>query len=38
VFESLLPTKDPEEWRKILDRFFQILTEGGRRFELPTNR
>src|SRR5262249_52445613 len=29
---------DPEEWHKILDRFFQILTEGVHRFEGTVNQ
>ena len=29
---------DPEEWHKILDRFFQILTDGVHRFEGTVNQ
>jgi class 3 adenylate cyclase/tetratricopeptide (TPR) repeat protein len=29
---------DPEEWHQILDRFFQILTEGVHRFEGTVNQ
>ncbi len=29
---------DPEEWHAILDRFFQILTEGVHRFEGTVNQ
>jgi class 3 adenylate cyclase len=29
---------DPEEWHRILDRFFQILTEGVHRFEGTINQ
>jgi class 3 adenylate cyclase len=29
---------DPEEWHKILDRFFEILTEGVHRFEGTVNQ
>ncbi len=29
---------DPEEWHRILDRFFQILTEGVHRFEGTVNQ
>jgi Double zinc ribbon/Adenylate and Guanylate cyclase catalytic domain len=29
---------DPEDWHKILDRFFQILTEGVHRFEGTVNQ
>jgi class 3 adenylate cyclase len=29
---------DPEEWHKILDRFFQILTDGVHRFEGTINQ
>jgi hypothetical protein len=29
---------DPEQWHKILDRFFQILTEGVHRFEGTVNQ
>jgi class 3 adenylate cyclase len=29
---------DPEAWHKILDRFFQILTEGVHRFEGTVNQ
>ena len=29
---------DPEEWHKILDRFFQILSEGVLRFEGTINQ
>jgi class 3 adenylate cyclase len=29
---------DPEEWHKILDRFFQILTDGVHRFESTVNQ
>jgi class 3 adenylate cyclase len=29
---------DPEEWHSILDRFFQILTEGVHRFEGTVNQ
>ncbi len=28
----------PEEWHRMFDRFFQTLTDGARRFEVPTNR
>jgi len=28
---------DPEEWHRILDRFFQILTDGVHRFEGTIN-
>ena len=29
---------DPEEWHRILERFFAILTEGVRRFECTINQ
>jgi class 3 adenylate cyclase len=29
---------DPEEWRRILERFFQILAEGVHRFEGTVNQ
>jgi hypothetical protein len=29
---------DPEEWRRIMDRFFQILAEGIHRFGFPGDR
>jgi class 3 adenylate cyclase len=29
---------DPEEWHKILDRFFAILSEGVHRFEGTINQ
>ena len=29
---------DPEEWHKVLDRFFQILTDGVHRFEGTVNQ
>jgi len=29
---------DPEEWHKIIDRFFQILTDGVHRFEGTVNQ
>src|SRR3990172_1826677 len=29
---------DPEQWHKILDRFFQILTDGVHRFEGTVNQ
>ena len=29
---------DPEEWHKILDRFFQILSDGVHRFEGTVNQ
>ena len=29
---------DPEEWHRILDRFFQILTDGVHRFEGTINQ
>ncbi len=29
---------DPEEWHRILDRFFQILSEGVHRFEPLADR
>ncbi len=29
---------DPEEWHGILDRFFQILTDGVHRFEGTVNQ
>jgi class 3 adenylate cyclase len=29
---------DPEEWHRLLDRFFQILTEGVHRFEGTVNQ
>src|SRR5206468_1037563 len=29
---------DPEEWHRIMDRFFQILTEGVHRFEGTINQ
>jgi class 3 adenylate cyclase len=29
---------DPEEWHKILDRFFQILADGAHRFEGTVNQ
>jgi class 3 adenylate cyclase len=29
---------DPEEWHRIMDRFFQILTEGVHRFEGTVNQ
>ncbi len=29
---------DPEQWHRILDRFFQILTEGVHRFEGTVNQ
>ena len=29
---------DPEEWHRILDRFFEILTEGVHRFEGTVNQ
>jgi class 3 adenylate cyclase len=29
---------DPEEWHRILDRFFQILTDGVHRFEGTVNQ
>jgi class 3 adenylate cyclase len=29
---------DPEEWHRVLDRFFQILTEGVHRFEGTVNQ
>jgi class 3 adenylate cyclase len=29
---------DPEEWHRILDRFFHILTEGVHRFEGTVNQ
>src|ERR1700752_5020420 len=29
---------DPEEWHRILDRFFEILTEGVHRFEGTINQ
>ena len=29
---------DPEEWHKILDKFFQILTDGVHRFEGTVNQ
>jgi class 3 adenylate cyclase len=29
---------DPEEWHKIMDRFFAILSDGVHRFEGPVNQ
>jgi class 3 adenylate cyclase/tetratricopeptide (TPR) repeat protein len=29
---------DPEEWHKVLDRFFQVLTDGVHRFEGTVNQ
>src|SRR4030095_2031915 len=29
---------DPEDWHKIMDRFFAILSEGGHRFEGTINQ
>lgn len=29
---------DPEEWHRIVDRFFQILTDGVHRFEGTVNQ
>src|SRR5919198_6715484 len=29
---------DPEEWRRVLDRFYEILTEGVHRFEGTVNQ
>ena len=29
---------DPEEWHEILDRFFQILSDGVHRFEGTVNQ
>jgi class 3 adenylate cyclase len=35
---ELAETLDPEEWHKILDRFFQVLAEGVHRFEGTVNQ
>ncbi len=35
---ALAEQVDPEEWHAILDRFFQILTEGVHRFEGTVNQ
>ncbi|MCH7709038.1 MAG: AAA family ATPase [Myxococcales bacterium] len=35
---ELAEALDPEEWHSILDRFFQILTEGVHRFEGTVNQ
>ena len=29
---------DPEEWHRVMDRFFQILVEGVHRFEGTVNQ
>ena len=34
---ELTEQSDPEEWRRIMDRFFSILYEGVRRFEGTVN-
>jgi class 3 adenylate cyclase len=35
---ELAESLDPEEWHRILDRFFQILAEGVHRFEGTVNQ
>ena len=35
---ALAEQVDPEEWHRILDRFFQILTDGVHRFEGTVNQ
>jgi class 3 adenylate cyclase len=35
---ELVEELDPEEWQHILERFFQILTEGVHRFEGTINQ
>src|SRR5262249_7732798 len=35
---DLLEQVDPEEWHKIMDRFFAILSEGVHRFEGTINQ
>jgi class 3 adenylate cyclase len=35
---GLAESVDPEEWHKILDGFFQILTDGVHRFEGTVNQ
>ena len=35
---ELAETMDPEEWQRILERFFQIPADGARRFEGTVNQ
>jgi class 3 adenylate cyclase/tetratricopeptide (TPR) repeat protein len=35
---GLAESLDPEEWHRVLDRFFQIMTEGVHRFEGTVNQ
>ena len=35
---ALAEQLDPEQWHRILDRFFQILSEGVHRFEGTVNQ
>jgi class 3 adenylate cyclase len=35
---ELAESLDPEEWHRILDRFFQLLAEGVHRFEGTVNQ